>query len=224
MFVTADIPLLKEKTAVFLSGRPAFSNYYGFDLSDTQYVELPDTLVLRKTYESYCRIYFLSNSAIELKQVLNGLTPQDIINIPSKSPVDQTLHVPFYEQTKAKQLSDFPVINKNLIKEHQDQLVSSVVTKNKLFKVHTSGSTGTPMMVYQDKNKTRRLRAEMIYLWQRAGFKIGMKYVFFRVWTTMNRKSQIRAFVQNLVMDRLNGCHIVVKKSLVKCCYRIRIS
>ncbi|MDP4276038.1 MAG: hypothetical protein Q8914_00240 [Bacteroidota bacterium] len=93
MFIPADHHQLKEKVACILSKRPAFSNYYGVDLTDTQYIELPESLILKKNHETYSRIYFLSNNAVELMRVLKRLMPEDIINIPSKTAIDQSLEM-----------------------------------------------------------------------------------------------------------------------------------
>jgi phenylacetate-CoA ligase len=66
--------------------------------------------------------------------------------------------------------------------------------------MHTSGSTGTPFVVRQDKNKRNRVYAEMMYFWGKAGYQIGMKYVFFRIWTSLTRKSKLLAWARNILM------------------------
>jgi phenylacetate-CoA ligase len=67
--------------------------------------------------------------------------------------------------------------------------------------MHTSGSTGTPFVVRQDKNKRSRVYAEMMYFWGKTGYQIGMKYVFFRIWTSLTRKSKLTAWARNIVMS-----------------------
>ncbi len=66
--------------------------------------------------------------------------------------------------------------------------------------MHTSGSTGTPFVVRQDKNKRNRVYAEMMYFWGKAGYQIGMRYVFFRIWTSLNRRSRLSAWARNVLM------------------------
>ena len=112
-----------------------------------------------------------------------------------------TNHVDFYKSYKSySSLNDFPVINKNFIKEQYEQFQSPEYKNSKVITMSTSGSTGTPFVVRQDLNKRNRVLAEMMYFWGRAGYQIGMKYVFFRIWASENRKSRITAFSRNLVM------------------------
>jgi phenylacetate-CoA ligase len=40
----------------------------------------------------------------------------------------------------------------------------------------------------------------MMYLWGKAGYQIGMRYVFFRIWTSLNRKSKLTAWARNILM------------------------
>lgn len=100
-----------------------------------------------------------------------------------------------------KKLSDFPVINKNVIKENYKTFQSTLCTKEKTISLHTSGSTGTPFIILQDRNKRDRVNAEMMYFWKKAGYEIGMRYVFFRIWTETNKKSRLIAFARNLIME-----------------------
>ena len=97
-------------------------------------------------------------------------------------------------------LDAFPIVNKNIIKENYGAFQSLEFRNREVIDLHTSGSTGTPFVVRQDVNKRKRVYAEMIYFWEKAGFQIGMKYVFFRIWTDINRKGRISAWARNLVM------------------------
>ncbi len=40
----------------------------------------------------------------------------------------------------------------------------------------------------------------MMYFWGKAGYQIGMKYVFFRIWTSLNRRSKLSAWARNVLM------------------------
>jgi phenylacetate-CoA ligase len=51
--------------------------------------------------------------------------------------------------------------------------------------------------VRQDKNKRKRVYAEMIYFWGKAGYQIGMRYAFFRIWTSL---STLTAWARNVLM------------------------
>lgn len=101
---------------------------------------------------------------------------------------------------KTPQLSDFPIIDKTILKEHRDELCTYLAQEKGTVEMHTSGSTGTPLIVMQDKNKRNRVYAEMMYTWGLSGYQIGMKYAFLRRWNKINRKSWLTAYARNLVM------------------------
>ena len=70
----------------------------------------------------------------------------------------------YYKNYKSNtNLSCFPVVSKSIIKENQDGFLSLKYNKNKLIKVSTSGSTGTPFLCYQNIEKKRRVNAEIIF-------------------------------------------------------------
>lgn len=53
-------------------------------------------------------------------------------------------------------LSDFPVIQKNVIRECYDQFLSTAFPKSELTKATTSGSYGTPLTFYLTRLKKAR--------------------------------------------------------------------
>lgn len=91
VFKKNDQEALDLKIKEGISKRPRYKNCYLPDLGDTEYVELPDTLVIRKRFDTFNRIYFLSDNAEELIGVLKELGTDDIINIPSKKELDESL-------------------------------------------------------------------------------------------------------------------------------------
>ena len=111
-----------------------------------------------------------------------------------------TEYVPFYRALHGQPLDSFPIVDKTVIKENYDDFQSSEFRNKRVYELHTSGSTGTPFVVRQDVNKRKRVYAEMMYFWGKAGFKIGQKYVFFRIWTDLNRKGRLAAWARNIVM------------------------
>ena len=76
-----------------LSQRPKFSNYFFANLDFVTYYETPNTLILRKAYDSFNRIYFLSSDSAELANCLSQLGTNDIINIPSKKGINEELEL-----------------------------------------------------------------------------------------------------------------------------------
>jgi phenylacetate-CoA ligase len=112
-----------------------------------------------------------------------------------------TDNVAFYKKFKGfDSIKSFPVVNKSLIKNNYEAFQSPKFPGNSAVNMHTSGSTGIPFVVRQDKNKRDRVYAEMMYFWGKAGYQIGMRYVFFRVWTSLNRRSKLSAWARNILM------------------------
>ncbi len=98
-------------------------------------------------------------------------------------------NVGFYKEFKSlDSVRSFPVINKNIIRDNYDAFQSLKFQGSSVMNLHTSGSTGTPFVVRQDKNKRSRVLAEMIYFWGKAGYQIGIRYVFLRLRTSMDKR------------------------------------
>jgi phenylacetate-CoA ligase len=142
---------------------------------------------------------------IDIKNVMeNGMDP----NV-TKSHADKlngilkyaTENVEFYKRSKPfSSIKSFPVINKSIIKNNYQAFQSPEFLRAAVVNMHTSGSTGTPFVVRQDRNKRNRVLAEMIYFWGKAGYQIGIKYVFFRIWTSLNRQNKLSAWARNVLM------------------------
>lgn len=113
---------------------------------------------------------------------------------------NQTVFYSKYKKKGTYSLKDFPIIDKNIIKENHEDLCSEFASKSGTIKMHTSGSTGTPLVIKQDSAKRNRVYAEMIYMWGFSGYKIGMRYAFLRRWNCINRKSKITSLARNLAM------------------------
>jgi phenylacetate-CoA ligase len=62
----------------------------------------------------------------------------------------------------------------------------------------TSGSTGTPFEVYHDRRKKIRNSADTIVFSKLAGYEIGVKLYFVKIWNLVNQKSKLIAYLQNI--------------------------
>jgi phenylacetate-CoA ligase len=108
--------------------------------------------------------------------------------------------VKFYEQFKnAQSIEEFPVINKSLIRERFHEFISRNYREEELVRIVTSGSTGTPFLVLHDRNKRFRNSADTIYFASKAGFSIGDKLIYLKIWSSNNMKSRLQFFLQNMV-------------------------
>ena len=71
----------------------------------------------------------------------------------------------FYKEFKGKSLSQFPLVNKAIYKENYKLFMSDIFKNQDLHTMSTSGSTGTPFTVVQDKRKRSRVIAELRIIW-----------------------------------------------------------
>ncbi len=108
-------------------------------------------------------------------------------------------NVPFYQDISNVELASFPVMTKPVYKEQGLRCRSKeYLDDGQLYSAATSGSTGTPLVVYQDANKKSRMRADLIAAHERIGWNLGDHYVFIRNWVSNYKQSPIKNFAQNV--------------------------
>jgi phenylacetate-CoA ligase len=139
-------------------------------------------------------------------------------------------HVPFYRRRFAEygvrvdrvqspeDLASFPVLTKDDVREHGDELIAETHRGTKLHLSATSGSTGKPMRFYYD-HRTYELRVaaamrsnrwagaefgeKELHIWSRAFGEQPMKEIYKRaVHTAVLRQKYISAF--DLRMDKMD--------------------
>lgn len=109
-------------------------------------------------------------------------------------------YVPFYQGLNAHGLSDFPVVNKTVFKREGDRCLSTEYpNKEKLHKVSTSGSTGTPLTVYLNKEKRQRVVVDLINAHNNVGWELGDKFIFIRNWVPNYKQSKLKNIFQNVI-------------------------
>ena len=149
---------------------------------------------------------FINNRVVwnHYKQVLTTLNGKP--NLKNENEALQKLieystsNVNFYKKYKGVGFECFPIINNQIIKENEIEFLSPLFNKENLFVESTSGSTGTPFVVYQDTNKRKHSSADTIAFSEKAGFKFGSKLYYSRVWNHKNKKSAIQQVIQNIYM------------------------
>lgn len=108
--------------------------------------------------------------------------------------------VPYYKGIEKSELSCFPVVSKkDYIKDFEAFRSSEFLNDDELHKVYTSGSTGTPFMAFQDRGKVQWHQAGLINLNNSIGWKLGDKFLFFRVWGISHGSSKLQLFMTNTV-------------------------
>ena len=73
-----------------------------------------------------------------------------------------TENVEYYKPYKDKSFEEFPIVTKLSYKENTDKFISQKFDKKLLYKSSTSGSTGTPFVVYQNPGKRICVHSELI--------------------------------------------------------------
>jgi phenylacetate-CoA ligase len=128
-----------------------------------------------------------------------------------------TTHCDFYKPHEgAMQLIDFPVINKNTVKEQYGQFIADNIDKSNRISVTTSGSTGTPFTTFHDRNKKQRNYADTLYFAGMTGYKPGHRLIYLKIWVEKKMKSRMEYWLQNIVpvdVLRFNDSEI---ESLIK--------
>jgi phenylacetate-CoA ligase len=113
------------------------------------------------------------------------------------------INVSFYRNnikaSGAVSLSNFPVIDKNIIRDHINEFIAEGRASEKLHKVVTSGSTGTPFFVYQDAKKKLRNTADTIHFSKLAGFELGTQLFYLKIWNSVNRKGKLKSLIENII-------------------------
>lgn len=124
------------------------------------------------------------------------------------------------------ELTDLPVVNKDTFRQNYEQFLSTTYKDAPDNRVMcTSGSTGTPLRMIQNRDKIRHNTAGGIFLGAAAGYYIGMKEAFIRVWVNNVKKSKFQLFQENLIMmdssrmdeQALERMFRVIEKKKVKC-------
>ena len=111
----------------------------------------------------------------------------------------------FYSKYNTDSLEQFPVINKKTIVENYNQIISTDYKDKKLHKMSTSGSTGTPLTVVQDKRKRSRVIAEVVFFGKMCGYTFGERQMFLRVWVKSVKKSKLKKILQNMIPEDVSN-------------------
>lgn len=107
-------------------------------------------------------------------------------------------YVPFYKNCTAEKLEEFPIVNKVMMKNDMFQFRSTA--EYTLGKIRfTSGSTGIPFEIYQDKKKAKRVQAELIYYREITGDELGTKFINLISPSRLEKSSKLNEYKQNVI-------------------------
>lgn len=159
---------------------------------------------------------------VNKREIVDGVT-EEYIDRRIKTLLDYAKkHSAYYiEHPEWNKLEDFPVMTKGDFIEHYDEvLVDNKDSQGNLFKLSTSGSTGTPFTVLCDGDKMNRVNMNFISCMELNGFRMGMKRGEFRAWIKgKNTISKWKSIKNNLIMVDISN---MGDDSLEKICNDIR--
>lgn len=128
----------------------------------------------------------------------------------------------FYKNYSCSSLSNFPVIDKSIIKNNYSQIASqSPWQKNTVVKM-TSGSTGTPLSVIQDRRKRNRVYAELKFFGDLCGYNSHKKMAYLKVWN-LGKKRNLTSFLQNIYCYEISNLSDSDISSILEDLYKKKI-
>jgi phenylacetate-CoA ligase len=145
----------------------------------------------------------IKNHLEEVQSVLNNFNSEKSLSIRTLNEENILKHarttVSFYKNLKTpNSLSDFPIVNKNSIRDNFDALQSSEYLSKKKNIVSTSGSTGAPFQIAQDINKHKRNLADTVFFASRAGYTIGEELIYIKLWSKSFGIKNLAGFFKNV--------------------------
>ena len=108
--------------------------------------------------------------------------------------------VPYYASFAGiTDLQRFPVMNKEIYRSRYEDFLSGPYRDAPGNTVHhTSGSTGTPFAVVRNKEKVSHARGAALFVESLAGYQLGDRQAFLRVWTRDYAAGRMTQFMQNV--------------------------
>lgn len=103
MFKLGTANIIKKNLEEIFDSGGIISNYFSLDLVNTEYLRTDFSLILRKTYSNFSRLYFLSKDIDDLKKTLQKVQPVSVVNIPTRDDItlyDEILTVSGYSLYK----------------------------------------------------------------------------------------------------------------------------
>ena len=152
---------------------------------------------------------------------LKEVNKREIVEGVTEEYMDRRLHIlldyvkehsPYYkDHPEWMELQDFPVMTKGDFIENYDQvLVDNSKEQGNLYRLSTSGSTGTPFTVLCDGDKMSRVNMNFISCMELNGFRMGMKRGEFRAWIRgKNTISKWKSFKNNLIMVDISNMETI---------------
>lgn len=123
----------------------------------------------------------------------------------------------YYSSCNLHNINSFPVISKPDIIDNMDDMFSKeYIDKKEMLKtMSTSGSTGTPLKIYQDPDKVRRNKADVLFFFKIGGYNVGDRMYYMRIWTKHNKKSKLERIKENFRMFNTSNLNTVGSRKFI---------
>ncbi|RSK41499.1 AMP-binding protein [Mangrovimonas spongiae] len=157
-----------------------------------------------------------------LKQwrVYDSMSEEDLKGIQEKNLRDILNHatqtVPYYKSLSYSSLADFPILTKDILRSHKNDLVSSDFNITSLDKHHSSGSTGVQSFTYMTKEHTFYLRALQTHWWQWSGYDFGDYLLQFGISQKRSLLKKLKDFFYRCYYNKAFGVSETDLKHILK--------
>ncbi|MGK0376602.1 MAG: phenylacetate-CoA ligase [Patiriisocius sp.] len=107
-------------------------------------------------------------------------------------------------------LVKLPIINKEIVAEHFNEIVPSNIKNIKYRKARTGGTTGEPMYYYCDENTWGYVTGAKINAWKKAGYAYGEKFIVLGSASLFPKNSSIKRKIYDVMRSEiaLNGMNM----------------
>ena len=109
-----------------------------------------------------------------------------------------TTNIQYYSNYEPD-LNELPIVSKSFLKNNFNLFQSQSHNSKSKIAMTTSGSTGTPFTVYQDLNKKARNHADTLYFGELAGYELGNKLYYLKIWAKQKMSNPWMYKLQNIV-------------------------
>jgi len=163
---------IDQKIGTYLRKNIVFPFYW-------KYIKHSKVLSCYKTLRNHQWNSLEENKRIQEKK-LYKLIEYASQNIPYYKRIIREYHIQFSEDTIFDDIKKFPLLTKDVIREHFDELYKF---RGNYYKNTTGGSTGKPVTLYQDKDYFGWAAANKVLINEWTGKKIGEPVV--KVWGSL---------------------------------------
>jgi len=132
MFQTSTPDIIEDLIEEIYDKGIVLSNYYNLNLEDVSFYKTEFSIVIKKSFDTFSRIYFMTHDIEDLKQVLSSIEGAQVINFPTvqdNSIINNLMHSCGYTSYKVYE------IYSNNFNKGNDTFVDQFATEKDLDRV-----------------------------------------------------------------------------------------